>query len=372
MRARASTPPALTDPAGTWVFNIAVPIVGGIFMLLAILDVVRRRRLTWGFLFLFCSLSIYWMETVGDWAQHLIYSPAFAQHHLLEWLPVKTPNDPLFMPFAYAVYWGVHALLVLWLSQWVASKTGWSMLKSLLILAIPINYVWDFVVEGAATAMGWWTYDPGIGPVLQWPNGGQITLLWTIGLMCVWPNLIAYWAGKPPIRGLNHLERFCGLQRFTAPKETVAPGGSAAVGTTGPGRPSRRRDRTTCAIQTAGVRRPPQLRGHHSAVAVRASATRGLVHRIPGQLRPAARRPIAADADPDRHQQPIHPLGERPTAMPNDTSRSMKDLPPEFFLPPESDAELWRETARLLAGSVAFMVALAVIVLNTRGIVVRV
>ncbi|GAA2571521.1 DUF7156 family protein [Mycolicibacterium diernhoferi] len=58
--------------------------------------------------------------------------------------------------------------------------------------------------------------------------------------------------------------------------------------------------------------------------------------------------------------------------MPNDTSRSMKDLPPEFFLPPESDAELWRETARLLAGSVAFMVALAVIVLNTRGIVVRV
>ncbi len=229
------TPPALTDPGGTWVFNIAVPIVGGIFMLLAILDVVRRRRLTWGFLFLLCSLSVYWMETAGDWAQHLIYSPAFAQHHLLEWLPVKTPNDPLFMPFAYAVYWGVHALLVLWLSQWVASKTGWSMLKSLVILAIPVNYVWDFAVEGAATAMGWWTYDPGIGPVLQWPNGGQITLLWTIGLMCVWPNLIAYWAGKPPIRGLNHLERFCGLQRFTVPRPPHGPADPDPVGPSDPG-----------------------------------------------------------------------------------------------------------------------------------------
>jgi hypothetical protein len=90
------------------------------------------------------------------------------------------------------------------------------------VLAIPVNYVWDFVVEGAATAMGWWTYDPGIGAVLEWPDGGKITLLWTIGLMCLWPNLIAYWCGKPPVRGLNHLERFCGLDRFTRPKNVAA------------------------------------------------------------------------------------------------------------------------------------------------------
>jgi hypothetical protein len=167
----------------------------------------------------------------------LFYSPAFAQHHLLEWLPIKTPNDPLFMPFAYAVYWGVHAILVLWLSQWVSARFGWSMLKSMLVLAIPVNYVWDFAVEGTATAMGWWTYDPGIGPVLQWGNGGRITLLWTIGIMCVWPNLIAYWAGKPPICGLNHFERFCRLDRFTVPRTALHPpggtegGGGTAVAT---------------------------------------------------------------------------------------------------------------------------------------------
>jgi hypothetical protein len=212
------TPPATLDPSGVWFFNWVIPIVGSMFIVLAIADTIRRRRLTWGFLFLFNSLAVYWMETLGDWGQMLFYSPAFAQHHLLEWLPIKTPHDPLFMPFAYAVYWGVHALLVLWLSQWVSSRFGWSMLKSMLVFAIPVNYVWDFVVEGTATAMGWWTYDPGIGPVLVWANGGRITLLWTIGIMCVWPNLIAYWAGKPPIRGLNHFERFCRLDRFTVPK----------------------------------------------------------------------------------------------------------------------------------------------------------
>jgi Spirocyclase AveC-like len=211
-------PPATADPAGVWFFNWVIPIAGSVFIVLAVADVIRRRRLTWGFLFLFNSMAVYWMETAGDWGQMLFYSPAFAEHHLLDWLPLKTPHDPLFMPFAYAVYWGVHALLVLWLSQWVSSRFGWSMLKSMIVLAVPVNYVWDFVVEGTATAMGWWTYDPGIGPVLEWDSGGRITLLWTIGIMCTWPNLIAYWAGKPPVRGLNHLERFCKLERFTRAK----------------------------------------------------------------------------------------------------------------------------------------------------------
>ncbi|MFZ0907027.1 MAG: spirocyclase AveC family protein, partial [Mycobacterium sp.] len=218
-------PPATVNPSGVWFFNWVIPIAGSIFTVLAVADVIRRWRLTWGFLFLFNSLAVYWMETIGDWGQMLFYSPAFAEHHLLEWLPLKTPNDPLFMPFAYAVYWGVHALLVLWLSQWVSARFGWSMLKSMLVLAIPVNYVWDFVVEGTATAMGWWTYDPGIGPVLEWGNGGRITLLWTIGIMCVWPNLIAYWAGKPPIRGLNHFARFCRLDRFTVPRTSLHPPG---------------------------------------------------------------------------------------------------------------------------------------------------
>ncbi|WP_165608000.1 hypothetical protein [Mycobacterium alsense] len=220
-------PPATLHPGGVWFFNWIVPIIGSVFIVLVIADVMRRRRLTWGFLFLFNSMAIYWMESLGDWGQMLYYSPAFARHHLLEWLPLKTPHDPLFMPFAYAVYWGVHALLILWLSQWLSTKTGWSMLKSVLVLAVPVNYAWDFTVEGSATALGWWTYDPGIGLVLQWGSGGRITLLWTIGLMCLWPNLIAYWAGKPPIRGLNHLERFCRLDRFTVPKRADSPRPSA-------------------------------------------------------------------------------------------------------------------------------------------------
>lgn len=51
---------------------------------------------------------------------------------------------------------------------------------------------------------------------------------------------------------------------------------------------------------------------------------------------------------------------------------TMKDVPAEFFLPPPTNAALWAETAKLVVGCVAFIVALGVIVALTQGIVVRV
>jgi hypothetical protein len=49
---------------------------------------------------------------------------------------------------------------------------------------------------------------------------------------------------------------------------------------------------------------------------------------------------------------------------------SMKDLPAEFFLPPQTQKALWAETARLLAGCVAFIVVLGIVVALTQGIVI--
>jgi hypothetical protein len=55
----------------------------------------------------------------------------------------------------------------------------------------------------------------------------------------------------------------------------------------------------------------------------------------------------------------------------------MKDMPAEFFLPPQSNealknAALRQETIRLVAGCVAFIVILGIIVALTQGIVIMV
>jgi hypothetical protein len=50
----------------------------------------------------------------------------------------------------------------------------------------------------------------------------------------------------------------------------------------------------------------------------------------------------------------------------------VKELPAEFFLPPQTNVALKRETVRLVAACVAFIVALAIIVALTQGIVIKV
>jgi hypothetical protein len=53
------------------------------------------------------------------------------------------------------------------------------------------------------------------------------------------------------------------------------------------------------------------------------------------------------------------------------TSDRLKKLPAEFFLPPQTNAALQRETVRLVATCVAFIVILGVIVALTQGIVIK-
>jgi hypothetical protein len=53
-------------------------------------------------------------------------------------------------------------------------------------------------------------------------------------------------------------------------------------------------------------------------------------------------------------------------------SDRMKKMPAEFFLPPQTNAALQRETVRLVAACVAFIVILGVLAALTQGIVLEV
>lgn len=77
----AGLPPSTVDPSGAWFFNWVIPIGGSLFIVAAVADTVRRRRLTWGFLFLLNSLLVYWMEwrrwaTGGRCCSTARYSPS--------------------------------------------------------------------------------------------------------------------------------------------------------------------------------------------------------------------------------------------------------------------------------------------------------
>lgn len=87
---RPPTPPGLLHPPSVWIYNVVIPIVGSLIIVALAVDSIRKRRLTWASVFIVCSALTWWMETMGDWGQELIYSPRLAYYHI-SWLPVSTP-----------------------------------------------------------------------------------------------------------------------------------------------------------------------------------------------------------------------------------------------------------------------------------------
>jgi hypothetical protein len=226
------TPRGLAHPPAVYIYNVIIPVVGSLIILALALDSLRARRLTWAFLFVICSALTWWMETMGDWGQELVYSPALSHYHV-SWLPWSTPNDPYFMPFTYAVYWTVHAWVVLTLAGRLAEWKHMSLLKAVVILSVPVGVVWDLSVETLSAYFGWWTYNPGFGPEIIFAHGRQ-PLLWPLILLCIWPNFVAYMSGKPNGHGLNTLEKAFGLGRLVRPRAVPAAPTPALVGAAAP------------------------------------------------------------------------------------------------------------------------------------------
>lgn len=209
-------PQSIVDTGAAWVINIAVPIASAIFLAFIIWNCLRERRLTWWLLTAVASASTFWLETFGDWGQHLLYTPE-VWHYTLPF-DMTAPHNPVMMPFLYALYWVAHTWAILKLAQWVMRTRGWGLGKAILVLSAPLTFVWNVIVEGAATYVGLWTYDPPIGPAIDWTTvggAGYWPLLWPVMLMFGWINLIAYVVGQPEESGrFNRLERFFRLDRL--------------------------------------------------------------------------------------------------------------------------------------------------------------
>lgn len=215
-------PAGLVGAPATWLMDVALPVAAVVFLAVMVVACVRRRSLTWWMLLSLASASVFWLEAFGDWGQHLMFSPEFA-HYTLDWKWAGRHN-PYWMPLMYAVYWVAHAWAILRLAQWLQRKRpGMSLGMAILILSAPVTWVWNLVIEGVAAYLGWWTYEPPIGPFFDLGRGNW-PLLWPALVVWGWINLMAWMVGPPEEENrLNRLERLFRLDRLL-----VRPGWSRA------------------------------------------------------------------------------------------------------------------------------------------------
>lgn len=205
-------PSGIIDPPMPWVLNYLIPALAILVLVVLIRDSLRKGELTWWVLMCLASASTFWLETFGDWGQHLLYSPDFL-HYSLD-LPYTAPHNPAWMPFMYAVYWVLHTWAIIELARYYQSRhPGTSLGKAIIVFTVPLTFIWNIVVEGTAAYMGWWTYDPPIGPYLNMGRG-NFPLMWPMLTMFIWPNLISWLVGAPDERGPNRLESLLPLSRF--------------------------------------------------------------------------------------------------------------------------------------------------------------
>lgn len=206
-------PEGIIDPPLSWLLNYAIPLVAILILIVLLRDSLKKGEVTWWVLMCLASASTFWLETFGDWGQHLLYSPNFLHYSLP--IGFTAPHNPLWMPFMYAVYWVLHTWAILRMAQFYQRRhLGASLGRAIVVFTIPLTFLWNICVEGTAAYMGWWTYDPPIGPYLDMGRG-NFPLMWPMLTMFVWPNLISWLVGAPEDSGLNHLEKSIGLHRWS-------------------------------------------------------------------------------------------------------------------------------------------------------------
>jgi hypothetical protein len=169
-----------------WIFETGTPLLSALIVAFLVYQSIRQKTLTWSILIALASASCWWLETNGDWSQHLIYSPVLS-HYRRDW-PYTSPRNPNYMPITYALNWWAHAWAILKLVAWMQRRyfPAMTLGQGILIFSVPFTWAWNIVVEGPATWVGLWTYDPPIGVAIEWARGTNWPMLWPSLLMVGW------------------------------------------------------------------------------------------------------------------------------------------------------------------------------------------
>lgn len=153
----------LLNPTQTGGFGWPLWLIAGLLLAWFMITGVRRGSLSFAALIFLSSASLFWQEFFSNWGAYLVYSPKF---ELMAWdAPFASPNKPWFMIASYGVYYLTIFPLILWSAEKL--RGAWPALSSLLaiiVVGLPLFYLFNFLFETPATTNGWWAYMKSPGP----------------------------------------------------------------------------------------------------------------------------------------------------------------------------------------------------------------
>lgn len=181
-----------------------------------------RSELSNTALMFFGAWSMFWQEFFSNWGGYLLYSPDL---NLLPWGSTwwTAPNKPVFLIFSYPVFFTfIYTVLIFLLRKAHKALPAVPLLAISLIIATPIFYGYNLLVDGASVDAGIWNYVDALGPVITTSGGGAEPLLWPALPFAFYGALMAYSLmrvdekGHPTFLRLGKPDRYApGIKRET-------------------------------------------------------------------------------------------------------------------------------------------------------------
>lgn len=163
--------PAFWDPVAPWFIEYGSPLVWLVLLIVCIRNSKRAGELTFGTLVFLSATSMFWLEYYADWGGYLLYNPKFLQ---FPWGSTfwTAPDKPVWMFFSYGwFFFGAETLMLYWVAKFKGRFPNWGHVSSVMLVALPFFYLWDFALEFSAVATGWWSYVDYLGPAIRLERG---------------------------------------------------------------------------------------------------------------------------------------------------------------------------------------------------------
>lgn len=186
----------LANPVGHRVWEIGFIVTALGLLAVGVRQSIKERRLSRLFLITVASASAFWQETYGDWGSYVLYSDRFWTFNWGD-TAFTGPVRAWWFIAGYVIFYGLLFFQMGVVVTYVRKR--WPESNPYILAALvsfPVFYLFDLLLEGFATGLGFWHYTEIIwGPGLTignstfpifWPIIEQVPFIALIAFAMMW------------------------------------------------------------------------------------------------------------------------------------------------------------------------------------------
>ena len=202
-------------PTTLWINEGLLPIIWIVALLWLIWRSVKSGEAIFGLLALVGFSSMFWQDGFINWGMYLLYNP---HQTLMPWgpTPFTAPRKVWWTIGGYGVFFLGMIPVTLALANVLRRRfSGLGKTTAIILIGMPIFYLWDLLLEGQAVKGGFYSYVSYWGPALKFEMG-NMPVLFPITFIAAWATAAVLLVSWKSADGHARFESWFGVQRIAS------------------------------------------------------------------------------------------------------------------------------------------------------------